>query len=135
MAVKARVLVTGAGGFIGHHLVKRLVAEGHWVRGVDLEPPRFEPSAAQAAPVATETAPPEVEPPGMRATGSSAAVAALGGVPWCGLIPTPENANSVMFVCPVSAAPAARSRATWSRSTARACRACAAAAAATCTCR
>ncbi len=41
-----RVLVTGAGGFIGHHLTKRLVALGYWVRGVDLKPPEFEPSPA-----------------------------------------------------------------------------------------
>jgi len=41
-----RVLVTGAGGFIGHHLVKRLKAEGYWVRGVDLKEPEFEPTAA-----------------------------------------------------------------------------------------
>ncbi len=41
-----RVLVAGAGGFIGHHLVKRLKAEGHWVRGVDLKRPQFEPSPA-----------------------------------------------------------------------------------------
>ena len=41
-----RILVTGAGGFIGHHLVKRLKAEGHWVRGVDLKAPEYEPSAA-----------------------------------------------------------------------------------------
>ena len=41
-----RVLVTGAGGFIGHHLVRYLKAEGHWVRGADLELPQFEPSAA-----------------------------------------------------------------------------------------
>ena len=41
-----RVLVTGAGGFIGHHLVKRLKAEGYWVRGVDLKLPEFEPTAA-----------------------------------------------------------------------------------------
>ena len=32
-----RVLVCGAGGFIGGHLVKRLKAEGHWVLGVDLK--------------------------------------------------------------------------------------------------
>lgn len=32
-----RVLVCGAGGFIGGHLVKRLKQEGHWVRGVDLK--------------------------------------------------------------------------------------------------
>lgn len=36
-----RVLVTGAGGFIGHHLVERLVAEGYWVRGVDIKLPEF----------------------------------------------------------------------------------------------
>ena len=39
-----RVLVTGAGGFIGHHLVKYLVAEGHWVRGVDIKYPEYEQS-------------------------------------------------------------------------------------------
>jgi nucleoside-diphosphate-sugar epimerase len=38
--------VTGAGGFIGHHLVKRLVREGYWVRGVDLKAPEYEASAA-----------------------------------------------------------------------------------------
>jgi nucleoside-diphosphate-sugar epimerase len=32
-----RVLVNGAGGFIGGHLVKRLKSEGFWVRGVDLK--------------------------------------------------------------------------------------------------
>lgn len=41
-----RVLVTGAGGFIGHHLVKYLVEQGHWVRGVDIKLPEFEPSPA-----------------------------------------------------------------------------------------
>lgn len=41
-----RVLVTGAGGFIGHHLVNRLKAEGHWVRGVDLKYPDYQASAA-----------------------------------------------------------------------------------------
>lgn len=39
-------LVLGAGGFIGSHLVKRLKAEGFWVRGVDLKRPEFEPTAA-----------------------------------------------------------------------------------------
>lgn len=43
---KRMVLVTGAGGFIGHHLVKYLVAEGYSVRGVDLKFPEYEPSAA-----------------------------------------------------------------------------------------
>ncbi|MGE0405165.1 MAG: NAD-dependent epimerase/dehydratase family protein [Candidatus Korobacteraceae bacterium] len=41
-----RVLVTGAGGFIGHHLVKRLKLEGHWVRGVDVKYPEYEASPA-----------------------------------------------------------------------------------------
>ena len=41
---KKVILVTGAGGFIGHHLVKRLVAEGNFVRGVDIKLPEFEPS-------------------------------------------------------------------------------------------
>jgi nucleoside-diphosphate-sugar epimerase len=44
--MRARVLVTGAGGFIGHHLVKRLKQEGHWVRGADLKYPEFELTAA-----------------------------------------------------------------------------------------
>jgi GDP-D-mannose 3', 5'-epimerase len=42
----ARILVTGAGGFIGHHLVKRLKNEGYWVRGVDIKAPEYEASAA-----------------------------------------------------------------------------------------
>lgn len=41
-----RVLVTGAGGFIGHHLAKYLKAKGFWVRGVDLKLPEYEPTAA-----------------------------------------------------------------------------------------
>ena len=41
-----RILVCGAGGFIGSHLVKRLKAEGCWVRGVDLKRPEFSHSAA-----------------------------------------------------------------------------------------
>ncbi len=42
-----RVLVTGAGGFIGHHLTKYLVAKGYWVRGVDIKYPEYEPTSAQ----------------------------------------------------------------------------------------
>lgn len=41
-----RVLVTGAGGFIGHHLVRFLKQEGCWVRGVDIKRPEFSPSPA-----------------------------------------------------------------------------------------
>jgi nucleoside-diphosphate-sugar epimerase len=38
---QTRVLVTGAGGFIGHHLVTYLRERGFWVRGVDLKYPEF----------------------------------------------------------------------------------------------
>jgi GDP-D-mannose 3', 5'-epimerase len=38
---QSRILVTGAGGFIGHHLVTALKARGAWVRGVDLKAPEF----------------------------------------------------------------------------------------------
>jgi nucleoside-diphosphate-sugar epimerase len=44
--MKKLILVGGAGGFIGGHLVKRLKREGHWVRGVDLKHNEFSPSLA-----------------------------------------------------------------------------------------
>ena len=34
-------LVCGAGGFIGSHMVRRLKAEGYWVRGVDIKRPEY----------------------------------------------------------------------------------------------
>jgi GDP-D-mannose 3', 5'-epimerase len=43
MENKRRALVTGAGGFIGHHLVSFLKGEGYWVRGVDIKHPEFTP--------------------------------------------------------------------------------------------
>ncbi len=41
-----RVVVTGAGGFIGHHLVKYLKQKGCYVRGVDVKEPEYEATAA-----------------------------------------------------------------------------------------
>ena len=41
-----KVLVTGAGGFIGHHLTKFLVERGYWLRGVDVKLPEYEATAA-----------------------------------------------------------------------------------------
>ena len=39
-------IITGAGGFIGSHLVKRLKKEGYFVRGIDLKYPEFSQSEA-----------------------------------------------------------------------------------------
>lgn len=39
MSEQVRIAVTGAGGFIGHHLVTYLKERGYWVRGVDLKHP------------------------------------------------------------------------------------------------
>jgi nucleoside-diphosphate-sugar epimerase len=41
-----KALVTGAGGFIGFHMVRYLKTKGYWVRGVDIKNPEFEPSDA-----------------------------------------------------------------------------------------
>ena len=41
MTKSTKVLVTGAGGFIGHHLVSFLKKKGYWVRGVDMKYPEF----------------------------------------------------------------------------------------------
>jgi GDP-D-mannose 3',5'-epimerase len=46
MTRQSRVLVTGAGGFIGHHLTNYLVERGYWVRGVDIKEPEYEPTSA-----------------------------------------------------------------------------------------
>ena len=43
---KKTALVLGAGGFIGSHMVKRLLSEGYWVRGVDLKYPEFSQTGA-----------------------------------------------------------------------------------------
>ncbi|MGH2756353.1 MAG: NAD-dependent epimerase/dehydratase family protein, partial [Actinomycetota bacterium] len=44
--MRKTAVVTGAGGFIGHHMVNYLKARDYWVRAVDIKSPEFEPSAA-----------------------------------------------------------------------------------------
>jgi GDP-D-mannose 3', 5'-epimerase len=46
MASQVRILVTGAGGFIGNHLVNSLKDQGFWVRGVDQKRPEFSDTRA-----------------------------------------------------------------------------------------
>ncbi|MGB7291869.1 MAG: NAD-dependent epimerase/dehydratase family protein [Thermodesulfobacteriota bacterium] len=46
MEKQKRILVTGAGGFIGHHLVQYLRRKGYWVRGVDIKYPEYEDTFA-----------------------------------------------------------------------------------------
>lgn len=46
MRKREKVLITGAGGFIGHHLTKYLKKKGYWVRGVDIKNPEFEKTSA-----------------------------------------------------------------------------------------
>jgi len=46
MTEKKRILVTGAGGFIGGHLTTYLKNKGYWVRGVDIKRPEFGDSTA-----------------------------------------------------------------------------------------
>ena len=41
-----RIVVCGAGGFIGGHLVSRLKKDGHWVRGVDIKSNEFKKTDA-----------------------------------------------------------------------------------------
>jgi nucleoside-diphosphate-sugar epimerase len=40
-----KILICGAGGFIGSHLAKHLKKEGAWVRGLDIKYPEFAQSA------------------------------------------------------------------------------------------
>ena len=41
-----RILICGAGGFIGTHLTKRLKKEGYWIRGVDIKKPEYSKTMA-----------------------------------------------------------------------------------------
>jgi nucleoside-diphosphate-sugar epimerase len=44
--MQRRAVVGGAGGFIGHHMVRYLKDKGYWVRGVDIKEPEYEATAA-----------------------------------------------------------------------------------------
>lgn len=44
--MKTRALVTGAGGFIAHHLTRYLTEKGYWVRAADIKKPEFSPTDA-----------------------------------------------------------------------------------------
>jgi GDP-D-mannose 3',5'-epimerase len=44
--VGKKAVVGGAGGFIGHHMVRYLKDQGYWVRGVDIKKPEYEESPA-----------------------------------------------------------------------------------------
>ena len=43
MNTNERILVAGAGGFIAHHLIRLLRGKGYWVRGIDINYPKFSP--------------------------------------------------------------------------------------------
>ncbi len=80
----------------------------HNAAGTRQDPPVSVPSAANAMPSATDTAAPEELPPGIRRVARSHGLA---GVPWWGLMPRPEKANSVWLVRPTGTNPAAIMRA------------------------
>src|SRR6202453_1099475 len=77
-----KILVTGAGGFIGSHLVKRLKADGYWVRGVDLKYPEYDASPADEFLITDLRDPKNC----LRATGGVdevfALAASMGGIGW-----------------------------------------------------
>lgn len=41
MSDRKRIVVLGAGGFIGGHMARKLKSQGHWVRGVDIKPHEY----------------------------------------------------------------------------------------------
>jgi nucleoside-diphosphate-sugar epimerase len=63
--VSKKILVAGAAGFIGVHLIRRLRTEGYWVRGVDLKAPDF------SEPAADEFIPGDLRDPGFAKDASS----------------------------------------------------------------
>jgi hypothetical protein len=75
--------------------------------GTRIEPAVSVPIATGTTPAATATAEPDDEPPGTRSGASG-----FGGVPKCGLSPSPEYASSLRLVFPTHTIPAAARRAT-----------------------
>ena len=73
--------------------------------GMRMEPEVSEPSAAAAMPVASATADPPLEPPGVFVVSHG-----LRQVPQCGLSVVPPSAYSCMLVLPTTIAPAAANR-------------------------
>ena len=48
--MQRRAVVGGAGGFIGHHMVRYLKDKGYWVRGVDIKEPEYEAIGGRRVP-------------------------------------------------------------------------------------
>jgi hypothetical protein len=108
--IESRLVDSGSAPCVGTRLAVGLKpTRPHSAAGMRSEPPVSEPRPASAMPSATDTAAPEDEPPGMRPVARSQG---LSGVPKWGLMPRPENANSVMLVRPTITAPAAFKRCT-----------------------
>jgi nucleoside-diphosphate-sugar epimerase len=47
MSEEKTILVCGAGGFIGNHMVNRLIEDGHGVVGVDINLPEYNETKAE----------------------------------------------------------------------------------------
>lgn len=77
-----QIVVTGAGGFIGSHLVRRLSRDGHRVRGVDLHHPEYGASTAAGFVVADLRDPRQAHHALSGAHTVYALAANMGGIGW-----------------------------------------------------
>jgi GDP-D-mannose 3',5'-epimerase len=78
-----RILVTGAGGFIGHWLTRHLRSQGHWVRGVDIKPPEYTGNVASDYNYACDLRIPELCAEAVRGIDELYHLAAdMGGIGW-----------------------------------------------------